>query len=447
MSTSNTSVISELLLTKPDNLDVKPLFVQAKRALFDYLSCYYAAKAHPQVRRLSRLLGISSEDPLVGSALPKSLKPNSALQNGFTAHLLDFDDVQANFRGHPSATIFSALLAEADTQTTLSDLLWAYIQGVELDGQIGKQLNPQHALSGWHSTGTIGTLGATAALGVFKHASNQQLSQMLSIAATQASGLLLQEGTDTKPLTAGFAARNAVTSFELSNAGLSANPDPFNDQIGWLKTIANIEPNLDAWRASWLSPAQLVDPGIWIKPKPFCSSALSSYDAAQLAWQTGITISKAQEIALHFPPGGDAALTQKHPTTGKAGKFSAEYITWLVLSKGEVTDADFKQQVLSEKFYLDMPKINRYHDLPESNRANRPVRLIITTDQQKLTFDVDNPHGSPQSPLRDDELLRKAEVAFGSSQIARQVQLQLTNLSSKLSTLLKILTQTREVLP
>ncbi|MDY4510153.1 aminotransferase class I/II-fold pyridoxal phosphate-dependent enzyme [Streptococcus hyovaginalis] len=92
----------------------------------------------------------------------------NALINGFSAHAEDIDDTHANLRGHPSAVIFSALLAVSDVDDRMIDVLKAYVIGFEFAGRLGFQAQPQHASKGYHSSGTLGSLGAAVAIGIFK---------------------------------------------------------------------------------------------------------------------------------------------------------------------------------------------------------------------------------------------------------------------------------------
>ena len=95
------------------------------------------------------------------------------------------------------------------------DYFRAYIIGAELEGIIGSLINPAHRTQGWHSTGTVGVIGAAAAIGALRGLHGESLAQLLSLAATQSAGMFFQSGTDGKPLHAGLAARNGVWAYKL----------------------------------------------------------------------------------------------------------------------------------------------------------------------------------------------------------------------------------------
>ena len=252
--------------------DSGELFQIAQSALIDYLASLKLADREVAVQRLVEQLKIEGGDTEILSQSVTTTAERAALINGFQGHYLDYDDVQPNFRGHPSVTIFSALFAIAAPTDQIEDLLWAYIQGVEVAGQFGRLLNPHHAVSGWHSTATIGSIASASAISVFKRLSVENTVAILSVAASQTAGMLFQAGTDNKPLHAGLAARNAVTAYQIVQAGLTTSEDPFNNRNGWFKVIGDLEVNATNWRQTWLKPAQIQTPGLWFKQHQFCSA-------------------------------------------------------------------------------------------------------------------------------------------------------------------------------
>ena len=86
---------------------------------------------------------------------------DAALVNGCAAHALDFDDVNLNISGHPSAVIAPALLALADVrESSGAELLMAFLAGYEFACRVGVLVEPGHYTRGYHATSTVGALGA-----------------------------------------------------------------------------------------------------------------------------------------------------------------------------------------------------------------------------------------------------------------------------------------------
>src|ERR1051326_8314429 len=78
-------------------------------------------------------------------------------------------------------------------------------------GGVADAIAPRHYQSGFHSTATIGGLGAAMAIGKILRLKKEPLLRTLGIAASMASGLRENFGTMTKPLHAGRSAENGVT--------------------------------------------------------------------------------------------------------------------------------------------------------------------------------------------------------------------------------------------
>lgn len=401
-------VIRKLKEPIPETEDLQTFLRIARLAFKDYLSCCSFALSIPHNQVFLKSQSLESENVNVVLSTVKTSAERAALINGYLGHFEDLDDVQANLRGHPSAVIFSSLLAVSNQQDHLKDLYVAYIQGLELAARIGEQAHPQHVKEGWHSTVTLGSLGAAAAIGCLKKMNVKAFSYLLSLASSQASGFLFQEGTDGKPLQAGFAARNAVLAYQLSISGLTAYEDIFSEgESGWFQTILRRPLDNQRLLDRWLKPAQIQSPGLWFKQLPFCSAAISAYDAAVKAYASGVRISEIKEIYLHFTEDGDKALTNRMPKTGTEGKFSAEYIIWLALSKGKADRSDFDRNSVTESFTHFQKKVKRLNDLKAIPSQRPAVLELVLSNQTRELFKVDNPKGSPGNPFTEDDLKAK----------------------------------------
>ncbi|MEY8540235.1 MmgE/PrpD family protein [Streptococcus alactolyticus] len=161
-------MIQQLQKEIHDTPQYKESIALAKIALLDYLACYSARLQSAKRKGLLQASLEKAGSHLILLTPYRTSKEQSALLSGYLAHYHDLDGVQANFRGHPSAVIFSALLAVSDADDSFERLLAAYVQGMEFAGRIGLQCQPQHIKQGWHSTATIGSLAAAVAIGYFK---------------------------------------------------------------------------------------------------------------------------------------------------------------------------------------------------------------------------------------------------------------------------------------
>ena len=389
----------------------------ARIAFLDYLASLAPAESEQAVQDLAQFIGTNGENVS---------KADKALYYGFTSHYLDFDDAQANLAGHFSTVLYSALLAVLEPTDRWHDFLRAYIIGAELEGIIGSLINPAHRTQGWHSTGTVGVIGAAAAIGALRGLHGESLAQLLSLAATQSAGMFFQSGTDGKPLHAGLAARNGVWAYELLQyTSLQTSTKPFDPERGWFKTIGNITVTSNDIVSRWLAPGQLIDPGLWMKVHPYCSAAICGAEAAEVirADSDLFLWDDIERVTVHFPPGADAALRYTAPSTGREGQFSIEYIVYQVLAYGAVQDELFKIDSIDQSVRDYMNRIERVYDLPKVSQTERITKVTVTLKNgETFTETVNNPKGSPNNPLTLEDIRIKLGLTLETKQIDRMIE-------------------------
>ncbi|MBS7135946.1 MAG: MmgE/PrpD family protein [Veillonella parvula] len=418
-------------IEQTDVTNREDLLSVARIAFLDYLASLAPAETEQAVQDLARFIGTNGENVS---------KADKALYYGFASHYLDFDDAQANLAGHFSTVLYSALLAVLEPMDTWHEFLRAYIIGAELEGIIGSLINPAHRTQGWHSTGTVGVIGAAAAIGALRGLHSESLAQLLSLAATQSAGMFFQSGTDGKPLHAGLAARNGVWAYELlQHTSLKTSTKPFDPERGWFKIIGKTTVTSNDIASRWLAPGQLIDPGLWMKVHPYCSAAICGAEAAEVVahrlYTSSSYVSKhnylspdteeqdqcrlcttpnfslwdeIDRVTVHFPPGADAALRYTSPTTGREGQFSIEYIVYQVLAYGAVQDELFKIDIIDSSIRDYMSRIERVYDLPKVSQTERITKVtVILKNGDTFTETVNNPKGSPKNPLTMEDICIK----------------------------------------
>ena len=433
-------------IEQTDVTNREDLLSVARIAFLDYLASLAPAETEQAVQNLARFIGTNGENVS---------KADKALYYGFASHYLDFDDAQANLAGHFSTVLYSALLAVLEPYDTWHDFLRAYIIGAELEGIIGSLINPAHRTQGWHSTGTVGVIGAAAAIGALRGLHGESLAQLLSLAATQSAGMFFQSGTDGKPLHAGLAARNGAWAYELlQHTSLQTSTKPFDPERGWFKTISNCTVTSNDIDNRWLAPGQLIEPGLWMKVHPYCSAAICGAEAAEIVahrlYTSSSYVSKhnylspdAEEqdqcrlcatpdfsfwedidrVTVHFPPGADAALRYTTPSTGREGQFSIEYIVYQVLAYGAVQDELFKIDTIDQEVRDCMSRIERVYDLPKVSQTERITSVTVTLKNgDTFTETVNNPKGSPKNPLAMEDIRIKLGLTLETKQIDRVIE-------------------------
>lgn len=377
---------------------------RARLAILDTLGTTIGARISDDFDQIAPFVEEPREDsssPLIGRRGLASVS-DAAFINAFTAHLLDFDDSQGDMAGHPTAVIFPAVLAVANQfGRTLSDVVDAYVVGVEVAARMGRILNPDHYDIGWHPTATIGIFGAAAGTARLLRLDAEQAQTSLSLAAAFASGIKASFGTSAKPLQVGRAAASAVQASLLARAGASGRPDAFEHAQGFSRVFERKDAGvlLRTVDLSDLGEAwALLAPGIIIKQYPCCGSTHSAIESA--AAFAPLREEDIEDVLIQLHPRRRGHVDRPQPTTELDAKFSVQYTVGRALQSGTVTLSDFvgsahrapdAQRLLAKTRVANI-------DAPDSSVADRYVASVtvrLTTGEQR---EVITPVASGRAP-------------------------------------------------
>jgi 2-methylcitrate dehydratase PrpD len=395
----------------------------ARGAIVDTLGVMLAGSAEVTAARVRALIAHrrgSAEATIVGTALRGSVE-DAALANGTAAHALDYDDVQASLSGHPSAPILPAVLALGERQRASgAALVTAFVVGVEIEAKLGRALNPALYERGWHATSTLGVLGAAAAAAKLLGFSAECTARALAIAASLASGIKANFGTDCKPLHAGHAARCGVEAALLAEAGFTGNPRALEHVDGFGATYgAGSAPAWDLATAGLGAPHEVADPGIGVKRFPACASTHQALDATlALAEEHALDAAgvEAVECAVHYL--APHQLIYDRAQTALQGKFSMPYCVAVALLDRTVGLAQFTdERVRRADVQALMQRIRMVIHPEQTTRDCLPTRFsevtITLRDGRRLVRRIRHAKGQPQNPLTEAQLTTKFRDAAG----------------------------------
>src|SRR5262245_10715742 len=273
----------------------------ARRAILDTLGVTLAGSVEITAERVRGLVAHragSDEATIVGASFRGSVE-DAALANGTAAHALDYDDLHQSLSGHPSVPVLPAALALAEREhLSGAALITAFVVGVEIEAKLGRALNPGLYEIGWHATSTLGVFGAAAACARLLGLSAEGTARALAIAASMASGIKANFGTDCKPLHAGHAARCGLEAGLLAQAGFTGNPRALEHGDGFGSTYGTGSPAAwDLATAGLGAPHEIVDPGVGVKRFPACASTHQALDATlALAEEHAITAAAVEGV-------------------------------------------------------------------------------------------------------------------------------------------------------
>ena len=404
-------------------LDARPFDAPGVRdatlgALLDVLACTLAARRDPGVATL--LAGSESAArgrPVLGHHRPLT-RADAALVGGFQAHALDWDDVHAEVRGHPSAVLFPALWALADDDTPGEAFLAAYAVGVEVMARLGRLAGPSHHAAGWHPTATLGAMAAAVAGARLRGLGSEATDAAFGLAASQTGGTRAQFGSPAKPLHAGLSAAAAVRSVLWAQAGVTAGADPLLGPDGLARAMAfgGTDPGVlaDRWGRRWA----IVDPGLWFKRFPFCSAAMSAHEAAETLasegrWDAASVLERVSGVRVVMRPGADAALAFGTPATGAQGRFSSEYLVGLALAGVPAVEGRFVE--LDPRALALARRTSRASEGEPSRTPWARVEVELA-DGTTTSATVGVPRGAPGRPLSASDRRDKLDAAVGDAE-------------------------------
>jgi 2-methylcitrate dehydratase PrpD len=148
-----------------------------------------------------------------------------------------------------------------------SDVLTAYQIAVEVETKVAEAISPRHYDHGFHTTGTIGTIGATAGAARLLGLNVEQTQRALGIGASQAAGLRENFGTMTKPFHPGRSSESGVIAAEFARLGWTATPFVLEADRGFFRAAGGGY-DADAIDGKLGNPWTFAFPGVSIKPHP-----------------------------------------------------------------------------------------------------------------------------------------------------------------------------------
>ena len=368
------------------------------------------------VQAQTRQMGGKAEASILGTSL-FAPAPKAALANGVAGHAMDYDDTQLStskeavygLLTHPTTPVLAALLAVAEkAKISGEEFVLAYILGVEVECRIADAINPRHYQSGFHSTATMGGLGAAMAVGKILRLKEEQLIRTLGIAASMASGLRENFGTMTKPLHAGRAAENGVTAALLARDGFTAATNILEARRGFFNAMAG---GYDERKISGRlgAPYFMKEPGISIKPYPSGSLSHPAQDLIlDLVRQHDLTAADIEHIEVGTNSNVPNALIYPMPTTALEGKFSIPFCMAIAVIERKAGIAQFQERKVRDKKVVElMKRVTLFVDDELEQLGYDQVRSRIRIqlrNGQVIEGRYDVARGHPEKPLSWSEL-------------------------------------------
>jgi len=357
----------------------------------------------------------------------------AALVNGMACHSLELDDGHRYGVGlHNGCTTIPAALAVAEEENAnLQSLLAAVVLGYEVAGRIGTAMSPIHRQMGFHATGTIGAFGATAAVAYLRGLDTERFSRALGVAGSAGAGLFefLSDGSTSKHFHAGHAAMAGVVATDLAAGGMTGPTSILEGREGFFHAYGR---GVEAASITRGLGQQFEMRNVYFKLHAACGHSFSAIDAINELKQGIGSAAEVERITVRTYRAA-AVLDEPRPSSKTAAKFSIPYCVAAAWILGRVTEDIFAERFLKDPAILELARrVNTVEDaeleagFPRMRTARVEVQL---KDGRLLESRVDIPHGMPERPATEDELVLKfrrlAAPVIGDDTVARLMEMVL----------------------
>ncbi len=334
---------------------------------------------------------------------------NAAFVNGFQIHCQEFDCVHEPAVVHPMATIFAAVLADAEARGGVSGKEFIAAIAVAVDVAAGLGVAAKSGIR-FFRPANAGIFGATLAIARLRQFSEQRALDALGFALAFCSGTMQAhvEGKPALPVQIANAARGAVAACDVAAAGLPGPNDVFDGPFGYLQLFeaeTDIEPVLASlgrdWRIAEVSH----------KPFPTGRAAQGGIVAVQKLREQGVTADNLAKLTVTAPPLIHRLVGRpyKDGMTVNYARLCFAYTGAVALQTGSVGLPDFSAERLGDPAIAALAKkITIIDDRTPDPAAFTPQRVAAQLKNgDEVETVITALYGSPADPMTQDAHLTK----------------------------------------
>ncbi|HIN05797.1 MAG TPA: MmgE/PrpD family protein [Dehalococcoidia bacterium] len=405
--------LAQFIIDTPAQSISGSLLKEVKRCVINLMAvCIYSAR-DPSLDILLNVFRVEGAKPkatVVGSGFRTSMQ-NTALANGYLAHLEDYDDTHFPTVIHPSAPVIPAALAMGEyLGSSGQEVLAASAIGMEVCCRIGMAVHPAHYDAGWHITGTCGVFGSVAAAGRLLGLDKGQMVHAMGIAGTQAAGVREVFGSMAKPLHPGRAAQSGVLAALLAKGGFTGSKTILEGRRGF-PAVASTSYDLTKATTGLGQDWEIRMNAL----KPYSCGVVNHclIDAmVALRIKDGVTPQAIKNIKARVHPLVLELVDRRHPKVGLESKFSFQHSMAVGLVDGAAHPAQYTDMKATDPVIVGLR--DRISATVDAGMAEDATQVTITlNDGRTYTQEVLHATGSPENPMTDAQLEVKFRTLAG----------------------------------
>lgn len=384
-----------------------------KRAIVDWFAAAVPGGGLPPARILTAALVDGADDGrsvLVPDGRTAPLR-TAALINATAAHSAEVDDIYRDGIFHPGApTIAAALAAAQDLGRSGEQLLRAVVVGYELSNRVAAHVQPAHYRY-WHTTGTVGTLGAAAAVATLLEVDADRFVHAIATSVTMAAGLQQAFRSDamSKPLHAGHAAEAGALAAMAAARGFTGAPDVLEGASGFGAAMSDA-PDWDGLFDDLGTVFTIT--ATTFKSHTCCGHTFAAIDGAlELRDEHGIDPDLIERIEVATYGVAIEVTGNATPATAFEAQFSLPYTVAAAFRLGSVRLAAFDEHNLHDaalRALVARVELSVDPELDASFPGQRGarVRVVLADGSAHETYRPTR-RGDPDLPLTDAQLADK----------------------------------------
>jgi len=363
-------------------------------------------------------LGGAGDTPVIGfgDRLPPR---DAALMNGILIHGLDFDDTHSSGVIHATSSVLPTVLAVGGHERASgSDMLAAYVLGVEVAARLGAVAQGGFHQVGFHPTGLVGAFACALAAGRLLRLDENALAMAQGIALSAAAGSLefLEDGAWTKRFHPGWAAVAGITAARLAQHGFVGATHAYEGRFGLYRS--HLQDHFDPARLS-LATAELGESwellNVAVKPFPACHFTHACADAAiALGQQQRLDPREIAEVRALVPAEVvktvcEPAANKRRPANSYDAQFSIPYIVAAALRRRRFTLDELDATALTDPETLALAERVHYEIDPKSSfpRHYSGEVIVHMRDGRTLRQREQINRGNADRPLDTTAIIEK----------------------------------------
>lgn len=426
---NNTSTISAELARFATTLhaDAIPAAVKerARHLILDAVGLAYASQGYPYTGVALAALRAFGDGSACTIGHGRILGLRDAVQmNGLLIHGLDYDDTHSRGVIHATTSVFPTALGVAERDgASGSELLTAYIAGMEVATRVGAVAQGGFHQVGFHPTGVAGAFGCTIAAGRLRGLDDERMVMAQGIALSLASGSLefLEDGAWTKRMHPGWAGVAGITAATFAEHGYIGPRRAYEGRfglyashLGELLEQADLSLATEALGQSW----QIDE--VAIKPLPACHFTHAPADAAiRLSRDLGTgdaatKVQRVRRVRVLVPEAVvktvcEPVASKQRPANSYDAQFSIPYTVATGLLKGRFTLDELDDAALADPAVLALAAKVDYEVDPASTFPRHYTGEVIVelADGTVMRHREAVNRGNTERPLSNDEIRAK----------------------------------------